>query len=720
MKLLENKKAISLLLFLALLVTTVLDIVFLPGMLVGFLYLVLLILSFWLSHRILTTLIAMIATVFIVTSAYFEPVYHVPFIEELSVIIPLFCLWVLTFLIYRKITILENLTRREELYRKAIEVADAVPYYQNYIKNTYEFVGEEIKNLTGYSAQEFTPDVWVAMEKELHLLGLLQGMSVRDAVNTARQGPGTSWRADYHILNRIGERKWLANAAVQVKDSKGNVIGSLGILQDITERKRTEEELRNATSYYHSLVQTLPQQIFRKDIRKSYTFINQRVCNFFGVSKEGVIGKTDQEIFSSTIAEILSKQDDVVLQRGETHKETIEIPNVQGDVRLLQMIKSPVIDNGKVIGLQGLLMDITDLRKVEEENRILARFPKESPNPILRISADGILLYANPASRLILEFWKIRPGDRLPETWCEFVQRVYQMDTIKEVELKCMEKTYSLGFSPVPDLMYVNAFGRDITDVKDLEEQLRQVQKMEAIGRLAGGIAHEFNNLLTGMIGNIKFAMIKNGENNRTYLKNAYTAAERAATLVQQMLSFSRKKTFDLSPMDLNQLIEEVLQFVKPSLDPMIEMHLDLSPDLPLIQSDANEMNIVLMNLITNAQDAIHDKMASNQSWENQVPYFIRIHTLFQEICEKNSPGNPSTHPGSYVVLSVKDNGIGMDEKVKEKIFEPFFTTKVVGKGTGLGLASVYGIIEQHKGRIQVESEYGTGTTFKIFLQVST
>ncbi len=249
---------------------------------------------------------------------------------------------------------------------------------------------------------------------------------------------------------------------------------------------------------------------------------------------------------------------------------------------------------------------------------------------------------------------------------------------------------------------------RDITEQRQLETGLRQAQKMEAIGRLAGGIAHDFNNLLTGIIGNLSLVEMQKGDTEEQLKKligSAKHAGQRAAELVKQLLGFSRQSHLVLKSCQVNDIAEEVRDLLVHSIDPGISIVLELDEDLWHATADPNQVQQVIMNMAVNAKDAMGDRKGR-----------IRISTSNQSVKEVDSlPDNGAT-PGKYVCISVEDTGSGMSAEVQSKIFEPFFTTKEQGKGTGLGLATSYGIIQQHGGWINCDSQLGVGTTFHIYL----
>lgn len=246
----------------------------------------------------------------------------------------------------------------------------------------------------------------------------------------------------------------------------------------------------------------------------------------------------------------------------------------------------------------------------------------------------------------------------------------------------------------------------DITDRKSLEEQFRQAQKMEAIGRLAGGVAHDFNNLLTAIIGysQILISRFDDDDRARSELEEIEKAGKRAAALTSQLLAFSRKQTMQPKMLNLNSIVLDFQKILKRVIGEDVEIEVSLEPDLPHVKADPGHMEQLIMNLAVNARDAMpHGGTLSI--------------TTSSQILEKGYlQENFEVQPGPYVVLTVSDEGSGMDEETKSRIFEPFFTTKEAGKGTGLGLSTVYGIIKQAGGHIRVESALGEGSTFRVFL----
>ena len=245
----------------------------------------------------------------------------------------------------------------------------------------------------------------------------------------------------------------------------------------------------------------------------------------------------------------------------------------------------------------------------------------------------------------------------------------------------------------------------DITDRRQLEEQLRQAQKMDAVGRLAGGVAHDFNNLLMVINGYTEVLLGQLEKDSPAHIKVQFIqqAADRAATLTRQLLAFSRKQLLELKVIDVNTIISDMERLLRPLIGENIELVTRLSPDTGHTRADAGQLEQVIMNLVVNAKDSMPEGgRLTLQSSDVTVHQSFREHRFIQ--------------PGRYAVISVGDTGHGMDKETRSRIFEPFFTTKEKGKGTGLGLSTVYGIVKQSNGYVFAESEVGSGTTFYVYL----
>jgi len=258
-----------------------------------------------------------------------------------------------------------------------------------------------------------------------------------------------------------------------------------------------------------------------------------------------------------------------------------------------------------------------------------------------------------------------------------------------------------------PALRGIVVHSRDVSAHRRLEQQLRQAQKMEAVGRLAGGVAHDFNNIVTGIMGHAQLLLadLEDNPTARSDIQEIYSAAQRAGGLTRQLLAFSRQQILRPEILSLNEVVTSLRGMLQRLVEESIEVRADLDQDLDRVRIDGIQLEQVIMNLVVNARDAMGD---------NGI---VTIRTRNRVLTEADTRGLPYQMPaGPYVTLSVEDNGEGIPRQIRDRIFEPFFTTKEVGKGTGLGLSTVYGIIKQSGGFIWVDSEFGAGSTFTVYL----
>jgi two-component system, cell cycle sensor histidine kinase and response regulator CckA len=350
--------------------------------------------------------------------------------------------------------------------------------------------------------------------------------------------------------------------------------------------------------------------------------------------------------------------------------------------------------------------DISERKQTEDEIGRLAAFPRHNPNPVLAFTADGTLTYYNQAAQLMVSaLHRKHIQDILPLNFAAVVRLCIasgQRDL--RLENTIAGRTLSWSFYPVHDSQIVHCYAEDMTERLELETRLRQSQKMESVGQLAAGLAHDFNNILTiiqghsGLLLNSQQANSALGES----LRQIAQAAERAGNLTRQLLMFSRKQLAQPQLMNLNEAIKESARMVRVLVGEAVQLDFQYAPNLPTIYADPGMIHQVLINLAANARDAM------------PKGGLLTVRTFPVELTENDMERIPEVRPGPFVVLSVADDGCGMSAATRERLFEPFFTTKEPGRGTGLGLATVYGIVKQHQGWVDVESEVGRGTTFRI------
>lgn len=347
-------------------------------------------------------------------------------------------------------------------------------------------------------------------------------------------------------------------------------------------------------------------------------------------------------------------------------------------------------------------------KRAEKEIQKLAAFPRWNPNPVLEFSPDGKLTYCNDAAQALADsLKKTSPVEILPKDVEKIVAECLTNGTPKtNLQTSLNERTFGWSFIPILANKVVHCYATEITDRLNLEAQLRHSVKMEAVGQLAAGVAHDFNNILTVIQGHADLLLhkINADPESEIPLKQICLASERAGNLIRQLLMFSRKQVMQHRFLDLNEVISNLIQMLQRFMGEHIALEIHPASNLPSIYGDTGMIEQILMNLAVNARDAMPKGGR------------LIVRTSLRQFGKDLTRKNPEAREGCFVCLSVTDTGCGMDEKTLNRIFEPFFTTKEVGKGTGLGLATVYGIVKQHNGWVEVESEPQKGTTFTIYL----
>jgi signal transduction histidine kinase/ActR/RegA family two-component response regulator/HAMP domain-containing protein len=351
-------------------------------------------------------------------------------------------------------------------------------------------------------------------------------------------------------------------------------------------------------------------------------------------------------------------------------------------------------------------------KRAEEELQKLATFAQLNPNPAMELTAEGQITYNNKAAaELAASVGQSGPEGLLPPNIREIVQNcLATSQSLVRFETNMEGRTISWSFHPILSSQAVHCYLEDITDRLSLEAQLRQSQKMESVGQLAAGVAHDFNNMLTVIQGHSGMLLAKDSlpAEHADSAQAIYFAAERAASLTRQLLMFSRKNVMQPTLLDLREVVANMSNMLRRLLGETIQLDFQPPQEIPLIQADTGMMEQVVMNLAVNARDAMPKGGV------------LTITTRSATIEEVYQQTHPEARTGSFVCLRVSDTGFGMDDATMARVFEPFFTTKEVGKGTGLGLATVYGIVKQHEGWIEVNSEPGNGARFDIFFPAST
>jgi PAS domain S-box-containing protein len=496
---------------------------------------------------------------------------------------------------------------------------------------------------------------------------------------------------------------------------------------DITERKRAKVELNYERDLWRALLDNSPDKIYFKDTQSRFVKCSLAMARQFGVkSPEAMAGKTDFDFFDGSHARPAFEDEQQIIRTGRPMIDREEREEWRdGRVTWVSSTKLPWLDaTGKIIGIMGVSRDITERKLAQENNARLATAVEQAAESVVITDLDAKILYVNPAFEKSTGYPRAEALGQNPRLLksgrhdAAFYREVW--DTLTRGEVwqghfinKRKNGTFyeeEATISPVRDaagqvVNYV-AVKRDVTKEVQLENQVRQSQKMEGIGQLAGGVAHDFNNILAAQILQISLLESEAGLTHevRDGLEHLRQGCERAADLVRQLLLFSRRQTVKMRDLDLNEVIIKVAKMLQRIIGEDIQLQLHLYPGDLLLHGDPGMIEQVLMNLCVNARDAMP---AGGK---------IFLETTRAEFDAATVAANPKIRPGAFVCLSVTDTGGGIPQEILPRIFEPFFTTKDVGKGTGLGLATVFGIVQQHQGWINVYSEVGQGTTFQIYL----
>ena len=497
-------------------------------------------------------------------------------------------------------------------------------------------------------------------------------------------------------------------------------------IREITDRKRAEEALRTSQLMLGEIINALPARVFWKDKNLVYLGCNTvfaRDAGFAG--PKDMIGKNDNQMVWREQAEAYRRDDWQVIESGQP-KLLIEESQTTPAGKTITLLSSklPLRDaKGKIIGMLGTYLDITARKEAEASRDRLATAVEQASETIVITDTKGTILYANPAFEKTSGYTRAEALGQNPRVLksgkqdAEFYRQMWAVLQRGEVwngHFINRRKDGTLyeeeaNISPVRDaagkiINYV-AVKRDVTHEVQLETQFRQAQKMEAVGQLAGGVAHDFNNILAVI--QMQSSLLKSDglSTEQTELADGITeSVQRAVALTRQLLLFSRREVFQPRDLELNETIAATTKMLKRMLGETIEMQLKLAAQPLFLHADAGMLDQVLMNLCVNARDAMPGGG------------HLLIETAGVELDELAVGQSVQARAGSFVRLSVSDNGGGIPPEILPQIFEPFFTTKDVGKGTGLGLATVFGIVQQHQGWINVYSEVGHGTTFRIYL----
>jgi PAS domain S-box-containing protein len=630
---------------------------------------------------------------------------------------------------HRLVGLIAGLSASEDRFRTLVERLSLVTYVRGLeVLESNAYASPQVEALLGYTQEEWESDPGL-LERIIHPDDRERALAAAARVRET----GEPLRLEYRFVARDGRVVWVYDETYLVHDEQGRPCGVQGFLLDITERKQAEEAARESEMLFRAMVKNVPGAIFRCAYDADWTmeFVSDAIEEITGYPASDFIGNRVRP-FASVIHP--EDNDSLTEAIGALRPYEVQYRIVRADGEVRWVFERGLGQRGPDgdIRIDGAIFDITDrlraeekARKAEERNGLMIeQLPLVTYTDAL--GDDSCCLFISPQIEKILgygvEEWLadpdffarlLHPEDR-DRILAEAARTNESGETFSaEYRLIARDgravwfqdedvKVFDDGGRP----LYCQGYMLDITEHKQLEEQLRQSQKMEAVGRLAGGIAHDFNNLLMAIGGYGDFALSKLADDHpaRSDVAEVKRAAERAASLTGQLLAFSRKQVLQPEMLYLNDVVRDIEDMLRRLIGEHVDLHVELDPELRPVRLDRGRIEQVLLNLVLNARDAMPGGGT------------VAVTTRQVDVSPARAERVVGLEPGPHALLVVGDTGHGMDAETRSRAFEPFFTTKEQGKGTGLGLATVYGIVTQSGGTVVLDSGPGKGTAVSIYL----
>ena len=581
-------------------------------------------------------------------------------------------------------------------------------------------VNEAAVRFTGYSR---------AALLQMNLADLL-APEVRGGFGAYLEAIGTTGRASgvMRIRTAAGEtRYWNYSNSLRTEGVSVPVVR--GLVQDVTDAKQARAALRQSEAKYRALIENMAEGLLLVDQDEIIRFVNPRVCRMLGYSEAELLGQD--------ATDLLFREEDKAAMAARNRRRAegiaegyeIEVRKKSGEFFWASFSVTPIQDaDSRTASSMAIVADITERKQAEtalhvSEERYRTLFDRNLAG-VYRTTLDGRVLecneafahifgYASREEALSADVNECYPTSGIREAFLELLKaggavfnHEFEGRRRDGSAVWLLENSNWIQGGELAAGGIIEGTLLDITERKAMEAELRQSQKIEAIGRLAGGVAHDFNNILGVILGYGELAASELAPESpvRELVAEMVEAAERAATLTRQLQAFSRKQILQPRRLDLNELIVNAHKLLDRLIGEDIALVALPAPELGTVLADPGQIDQILLNLAINARDAMPQGGT------------LTLETANMEIHADYAAEHWPAKPGRYVMVAISDTGIGMDAETQRRIFEPFFTTKPVGQGTGLGLATVYGIVKQSEGYIWVYSEPGLGTTFKIFL----
>jgi len=612
----------------------------------------------------------------------------------------------------------EQALRESEIkFRTVAQTAPAaIVIYQN---EHFCYVNPAAEAITGYTQQELLAmKFWDVVHPSYRAFVKERGLA-------RLRGEQVPSRYEFKIVTKKGEERWLDFAASTI--SYQNAPAAMGIALDITERKQAEEALHKSEKQLRNLFDHASVGIYQSTLAGEWITANNTLAHILGYSsaEELITSCSIKDIYWNT-----QQREELISQyepSGTIANIEIQWKKKDGTPVWVQLSAHAIKDaQGKTMYLEGFVLDITERKKTQEalerQRSFFQSLFENSPAAIVVLAKDDVVLNANKAFQ---EMFGYSLNEIQGQSLHEFIVseeyreeatylsktsqmgQVVQKESVRKRKDGTMVPVNITGYPIIIDNEVVGVYGMyiDISDRLKLEEHLREVQKMESIGTLAGGIAHDFNNIL-GIIMGYTSILERKGENLERFKQSVEAirkATQRGTSLVRQLLTFARKTSSTTESVNINTLVEELAKMLSSTFPKTISIELNLSSYISFIIADPNQLHQALLNLCVNARDAMPN--GGTLTLHTSTVSGTNLQTQF-----------PDAQDRTFVCVRVSDTGVGIEPQNLKRIFEPFFTTKEHGKGTGLGLAVVYGVVQSHRGFVDVTSEVGKGTTFSIYL----
>ncbi|NOY22429.1 MAG: PAS domain S-box protein [Acidobacteria bacterium] len=557
--------------------------------------------------------------------------------------------------------------------------------------------------------------------------------TVEENVSAALQG--RSYMVCHRVIRPDGSLRVVQEQADVIQDEDGTAISMIGSVQDITELQETGQALAEMKTRYEALYYRSAFGIFAHDLDGRILDANPAGLEMIGYTPQDVGSILLEDLLEGEdLARIKANMNRVLRSEQPVENETYRIRRKDKKYRWVRADLHLLYDwGGQPETIQAIVKDVTALVEAEKKVRDIL---DSTGDGVIGMDKEGITIFVNRKAFELLGFseseiinkpsldvWNhgapagehnsdhcticrsLKTGKRLHREHEHF----YRKDgTVFPISCDCNPLAVEEESKGI-----VVSF-RDLTDHEKLDAQFRQAQKMDAVGRLASGVAHDFNNMLTAMGGFAELGLRKTGENDavRPYLQHVLDAVSKSSDLTRQLLAFSRDEEAKPEIVEVNKLIVSIYTMLQRVVRADIHLEMDLDDTIEAVKVDPSQLDQVIMNLVLNARDAIFE--TKDRIEQHRILIQTRPAVLDDDYCSMH----PGVEPGKYTVITVSDTGCGMDKATQERIFEPFFTTKRKGKGTGLGMATVFGVVKKHNGHIYVYSELGMGTTFKLHFPV--